>query len=339
MGINLEWGGSGRVPLFLGVLLLYAASRSAAGALLSEISGDAPGRRAFAYWIPIAAMALVTIAAKRSDLALAIIFSTSIASLSLVQGAVLLAAPDSEAPVVFRRLWPFVVPVALMSLLAGFAGNLSWWHGIIFLIEGGALYLAWADARGTLPQKSSGVSLKNSANLMLSLLLAIVGAIAAGWGIIRWTEPLATPWPNVLVIGMLGPLLVLPMLADGVSLALRGKAWEATTTSVGVTLLNLCVLLPAVILLWYPVQLLHHNPSAVGEFKALHLKMSPLSDAVPMIFTLITWRVDNVVLLLFAFVLLPPALGRWRLGRSEGTTLIGLYVVYILMEMVAASRS
>jgi hypothetical protein len=331
---NLAWLGKGGLPLFLGIVLLYAAARGAVGSLASAESTDAPGRRAIGYWIPIAAVALALLAAKRTDLALAIIFGTSVAGLSLVQGAVLVTAPDSDAQVAFRRLWPFALPAALLALLAGFGGKLYWWHGLIFLLEGAALFLAWADARLTLPQKSGRLSFGDSMNFGLSLLLAIIGAVAAGSGMIRSTEGYSTPWPSVFTIGLVAPLLVLPMLSDGVRLAGSGRAWEATTSCVAVTLLNLCALLPAVILLWYPVQLLHRDPSAAG-----HWKLGAISDAAPMIFTLITWRVDNVVLLLFAFVLLPPALGRWRLGRSEGITLIGLYGVYILMEMVAASRS
>jgi hypothetical protein len=47
---------------------------------------------------------------------------------------------------------------------------------------------------------------------------------------------------------LLGPLLVLPMLGTGVDLAHRGQSWLAVSSHVGVVLLNLCLLLPAVVI-------------------------------------------------------------------------------------------
>jgi Ca2+/Na+ antiporter len=56
-------------------------------------------------------------------------------------------------------------------------------------------------------------------------------------------------------------------------------------------------------------------------------------------FAWVTWRLDNVVLVLLAFMLVPVSLGRWRLQRAEGFTLIVLYGVYVLMEAAESMRS
>ena len=45
------------------------------------------------------------------------------------------------------------------------------------------------------------------------------------------------------------------------------------------------------------------------------------------------WRTDAVVLCLAALLLLPPAAGRYRLGKFEGAGLIVLYVIYLLITL------
>ncbi len=98
-----------------------------------------------------------------------------------------------------------------------------------------------------------------------------------------------------------------------------------------VVLLNLCVLLPIVILLWYPLQ----SAPNMGLGNAIHV----LGRAEALPFSWVTWRVDNVILVLLAFPLFPAALGRWRMGRPEGLTLIAIYAVYVLMEAAGNMRS
>ncbi len=52
----------------------------------------------------------------------------------------------------------------------------------------------------------------------------------------------------------------------------------------------------------------------------------------------VTWRLDNVVLVVLAFMLVPASMGRWRLQRAEGLMLILLYGVYVLMEAAGTMR-
>ena len=51
-----------------------------------------------------------------------------------------------------------------------------------------------------------------------------------------------------------------------------------------------------------------------------------------------TWRVDSVVLVVLAFVLLPVSLGRWELGRWEGAGLILGYAMYLILEAAVTIR-
>jgi cation:H+ antiporter len=335
---DLVWGGSGKVPLIIGAVLLYAASRASVDALAGV--GESAGKRAIGHFFPIAAAAILAACVRRGDLALSIIFSTSVAALSLVLGSIVMVAPNAEAPATLRRLWPFVLPAALLTLLAGFSGRLTWFHAIILLAEGAALLLAWSElARPDAPANPApsmmpGHPLLLKLNLILCVGVSALGAAAAILGALQISRNLPALSVGTTVVAVLGPLLVAPMLVAGAAVLPPQRSWITTTTAVGVVLLNLCLLLPLIILLWYLIHVWHFDLGVV-----LRLRKEPLPSAPPLIFSLITWRVDNVVLVLLAFVLFPVALGRWRLGRAEGATLIGLYAVYILMEAAAGARS
>ncbi len=135
--------GWGRWLLLIGAVLLYVSSRAGVDALSGGRAG--PGRRAVGHWIPIAATALVAMAMRRADLAISIVFATSIGCLSLLVGSISILSPDSETPPAFRRLWPFVLPAALLVLLVGFTGQFTCEHALVLLIEGGAIVLAWKE--------------------------------------------------------------------------------------------------------------------------------------------------------------------------------------------------
>ena len=344
MAEYLDLFGWGRWLLLIGAVLLYVASRAGVEALSG--GRTSPGRRALGHWIPVAATALVALALRRADLAVSIVFATSVGCLSLLVGSIAILSPDSETPPTFRRLWPFVLPAALLVLLAGFAGQFTWQHGVVLLIEGGVLLFAWKElsvvgdaaiAVGDtepVPVPGRGVRRIGAVNLALSICVALVGAVAGILGAEHIGRNLPQISDMASVVAVLGPLLVLPMLTGGAALAQKKRAWVATTSGVGVVLLNLCLLLPVLILLWYPAHTVHWQPSAV-----FHLRFSSLWAVSPMPFAWVTWRLDNVVLILLAFMLVPASMGRWRLQRAEGLTLIILYGVYVLMEAAGNMRS
>jgi Ca2+/Na+ antiporter len=341
---NFGAGGSGRVLLLVGAVFMYIASRAAAGLLAG--GGDSSGLRAVGHWIPIAAAALIAAGLKRPDLALSIIFATSVATLSLVLGSVVIISPTSDAHAALRRMWPFVLPAALLTLLAGLAGELNWVDALILLVEGVVLLSVW---RGIDEGSSAGVALEaregegakrrrepgalNRANLILCIGVAIVGAFAGVAGVVALSREFSQLSELSPVVALLAPILVLPMLSGGAALANDSRANVATTTGVGVVMLNLCLLLPVIILLRRPIQSLHRNLD--GKFP---IRFDLFTGNSSLVFSWVTWRVDNVVLLVLAFVLIPAALGRWRLGRAEGVTLIGVYAVYVIMEAAAGMR-
>src|ERR1700679_3991312 len=115
--------GSGKAMMLVGAVLLYVASRAGVESLAGKEAS--PGKRAVGHWIPIAAAALVAMAIHRGDLALSIIFATSVGCLSLLVGSIAIVSPYSDAPGVYRRVWPFALPVGLLTLLIGFSGELS----------------------------------------------------------------------------------------------------------------------------------------------------------------------------------------------------------------------
>jgi len=244
-----------------------------------------------------------------------------------------------------------VLPASLLPLLAGFAGSLNWIHALIFLVEGLVLWMAWRELSGrpeeirlpvaTLQDdpeppvaavRAAGRPGRVVSRLIVALatMLAVAGAVAAVYGAVLLSRRLRSQETGLVVAVALGPMLVLPMVLSGANLSRRGEGWVAATSGVGVVLLNLCLLLPAVILLWYPISVARSHGWNVPQ-----MRMDWLREVSPLVYPLVTWRCDTVVLVLLGFVLLPAALGRWRLGRAEGVVLIALYGVYILMETAA----
>jgi Ca2+/Na+ antiporter len=254
---------------------------------------------------------------KRADFALAIIFATSVAVLSLMQGTMALVSPRADSPAGPRRLWPFVLPAALLTLLAGFAGGLTRIHAAAFFCEGLVFFFAWPEING---KKESGAAPAKSAGgndfplAAAGVFIACAGAGAAVFGAVAVMKSLPMAQGTGMA-ALLAPLLVWPMLSGGATLAQQDRGWVATSAGVGLVLLNLCLLLPIVIMAHWQI---------AGK---------------PLAFSILTWRVDNVILILLAFILFPISMGRWRLGRAEGITLLAFYLVYVLMEIAAGLQS
>jgi Ca2+/Na+ antiporter len=333
MADMVEAFGLGQVMLLVGAVLLYVASRAGVGALAGKVAS--PGKRAIGHWIPIAAAALVAMAKRRSDIALTIIFATSVGCLSILVGSICIISPHTDAPAVYRRVWLFALPAGLLTLLAGFAGHLSWWHAGILLIEGVVIMLAWRESSAD-GMIESHQELRPAAwvvwtNFVLCIFLSTLGAIAGIIGVRHLSSNLHSISDLATIVAVLAPLLVLPILTSGGHLAQTNRAGAAVTTGVGVVLLNLCLLLPVVIALNYPAQL-------SGGWRHVFSHLGDLPQMSPMPFSWVTWRVDNMVLVLLSFALVPVALGRWKLGKAEGFILVGLYGVYVVMEVAASLK-
>jgi Ca2+/Na+ antiporter len=299
----------GLMLVVAGGVALYISSRAGADALRSRV-GDSPGRMAVGLWMPIGVVALLAMRVNRPEIAIGVIFATSVASLSLVVGAVTFLSPPM-IPVMGKGIWPTVVPAGMLAFLAGFRGELNWVHASVLALEGVVVLWVWRGP--TALEKSADKTgekrfwMLRVVQFVLAIGLAGIGAWAGVRGTERTSELSEVASAGLLSATLLSPLLVLPMLGAGIDLAHRGKSATAVTAEIGVVLLNLCLLLPVVV--------------GVGYWRG--------TAAVP--FPLAVWRVDVVAVIALALFLLPVSQGRWRLNKSNGLALILGYVMYLLL--------
>jgi hypothetical protein len=346
----MRWAQDGRgttlAILALAGVALYSASRTAAGVLAGDGDGRA-GWRAVGHWFPIAAVALVAAALGHPDISVALAFGTSVACLAFVLGVLSYLAPMEHLPP-SRRAWPFVLPAALLPLIAGFSGQLAWVHALAMALLGGALLSAWRDpavrddqGRSTpfadlvaAPARRPGWLV--AAETTLAVALAAVGAWAAVVGALRTSAATRVFSPGLITVAVLGPLVTLPMLNPGPVERARSHTASMASTLVAVALLNLCALLPMLTLLWYVKTGLAAGAASPG---ATSLGFAALGGAgQPLPYPLPAWRVDAVVLTVLGFVLVPVSLGRWELGRWEGVGLIVGYAMYLILEAAVTVR-
>lgn len=318
------------IPLILAAGMLYAASRAAVIAL-ARPEGSDPGRRALGHWLPIAAVVFAAVLMHQPEIAVAIVFGTSVASLSLVLGLATFMSPLTELPAT-RKVWPFIFPVVLLALLAGFSGHLNWIHALMLLALGGAILGVWLQAPPELqdqPKHSEFPVSRLTAVILLLLALALsyYGARFAVIGTISTAANARSMSAPALAGTILSALLVLPMLGTTLTTAQAGHGARAITALVGTVLLNLCLTLPIAIFLWL----------LVAEGRA-HFSLGEIvagansSRTLP--YPIIAWRIETVVLLVLAFVLVPISMGRWIISRLESTLLICGYVAYMLSVAV-----
>jgi Ca2+/Na+ antiporter len=248
--------------------LLFAASRAGARLIAGGGAGRGvrPGRLALGHWLPIAAVALVAVAMRRPEVAMGVIFSTALGCLSLVVGIVTFLSPLGTLPP-SRRTWPFVLPAALVPLVAGFSGHLTWLHALMMLALGGAVLGVWLDHSAPQPVLApsdsdvAGEDLDDLpeakpaaaawAELVLAVVLAGLGAWFAVRAAVRASESSRALSAGMMAATIISPLLTLPMLGSGSALAQRDQSASMLTTLVAVVMLNLCGLLPAVVLCGY----------------------------------------------------------------------------------------
>ena len=344
----MRWVEDGRgttlAIMALAGVALYAASRTAVGVLAGNGLGRA-GWRAVGHWIPIAAVALVAAALGHPDIAVALAFASSIASLAFVLGVLTYLAPMEQPPAT-RRAWPFVLPAALLPLIAGFSGQFAWVHALAMTLLGVALLAAWRDPAlregddatvpfaGAVAAPAPRPAWLLAAELILALALAAVGGWAAVVGTLRASAATRVFSPGLITVAVVGPMVVLPMLNTGPVERARAQTASMASTLVAVALLNLCALLPLLTVAWY-VKTGLSAPAPAGAPLGL-AALGGAGQALP--YPLATWRVDAVVLTVLGFVLVPVSLGRWELGRGEGVGLVLGYAMYLILEAAVTVR-
>jgi Ca2+/Na+ antiporter len=327
----------------LAAVALFVASRTAAGVL--GRSGARPGLRALGHWIPIAVTCAVALWLKHPEVAVALAFSTSVAALSFVLGVLTYMAP-MDPPPASRRAWPFVLPAALLALVAGFSGQFNWVHALAMLVLGGAVYSAWREASAAgaaeppyaepAPVRPAWLS---AAEIALSVALAIVG----GWAAVTLASRAATTIPLVstrlVAVAVLTPLLCLPMLGAAPPERAPAHTSSMASTLVALALLNLCCLVPLLTIAWQVGGGIAAAARATDGAYASNVLVSVGAHAPAMPFPLATWRIDAVVLAVLGFALVPISLGRWQLGRWESIGLVAGYALYLAVSAAVSVRT
>jgi hypothetical protein len=360
----MPWTDDGRVAtvtlLALAAAALYVASRWAAGALaaperIGKGAGDGAGRRAVGHWLPIAATAFVAAARGKPEIAVSVTFGTSVACLSLVLGALNFLAPMGTPPAA-RRVWPFVLPAALLLLIAGFSGHLTWVHAMALLLLGCALAPAWRDpslrdvsngpvaALPATPLASGDEAGVNppprwarGVEILLCVALAVIGGWTAVAAAARAEAVTYVVAPGLFSVLILSPLLTLPLLNPATPEQAARTTPAQVSTLVAITLLNLCLLLPAVTLYWYLKTGFAGLPQLNDKYFTSALA-ALREHAKPLPYPLTAWRIDSVVLTVLGFAFVPVALGRWAIGKWEAAALVLGYLLYLVVTAAATFR-
>ena len=333
-------------PQNLGLLLIaasaiafYIAARVAVDSL-TNLDHPSPSRLAFAHWLPVALLALTALITGYPIVAVCVVFGTSVAALTLNLGLVTATTGGEISAGDFSRAWPMLLPAALIAFVAGFSAHLTLAHAVILVIEAIMVGVVWfGPAHTSNPQSSTSYPTTPPPNysttsspdpltsrryilLFFAMLIAILGSLIGVYGAIRMSIDIPLTTPGLVAAVGLSPLLVLPMIGTGTLLAERGESTAAASSLVGITLLNLCVLLPLLVVAWL--------------IRRLVLRLPDTPSSIP--YPIAAWRVDTVFILIMGAVLIPVAVGRWRLGRFEGVILVIAYAAYLGVTSVLAVR-
>ena len=349
---------------------LYLAARAGTAALIGRggFGAARSGTVALGQWVPIATVAVVALLLGRPDIALGVTFASSVAALSLAIGMITFLVPDEPIPAT-RRGWSFVLPAALLAMLAGFGGGLNPLHAILIGGLGLTVWSVWSAAareEGDVAQLLGELKPADAASPPVwrswRVLLgggAVVVTAGAAWGVVEGTILADQTLPiraTLLAAGAISPLLTLPLLAAGTEMAQRNRSGEACSACVGVALLNLLALLPMLVLLWwarlamkglawpavpFPPLPSPSSSSAMSrgvlsqgwDVAAHYLRALP---SLPM--PIIVWRIDTVILTVLGFALIPAAMGLWRIRRLEAMALVLAYAAYLGWTAYLVSR-
>jgi Ca2+/Na+ antiporter len=350
----------GPVILLGGMVALFTCSRVLAS-IFARPEGPV-GARAMALFVPIAAASLTAMLLGRPEIAIGVVFGTSVGAVTTAIGFVALAEPIAPGPARWRRLWAFLLATAMLVFVAGFKGTLNWRDAVALMVEGLLLLTLWNDsseaggaatthadvlqeaARRDERHEAIALNYATPARaqawtlgrvLLLTVELGLLAALLwlGGWAVTQGSVRSSTLLRGMSTSGLAASVvslsLVLPMMYGSWRMAAGGRGWAPVTAQIGVVLLNLCALLPALILLPY---LAAHVPAVAywaGDAMAWHEGLPKL-----LVYPAPVWRIDNVLLILMGVLILPVALGKWSLGREEGLALIAGYF-YDLTATVA----
>jgi Ca2+/Na+ antiporter len=304
---------------------MYIASKALADAITGGDSSS-PGWLAIGQWIPIAVLAVAAVLTNHQEIAVTLIFSSSIACLSLANGAVAFLGL-SAITAGSRRSWGMLVPASLLAFLAGIRGSISLFHAAVLAIQGLCVLILWNDRAssakdaGTVPPpigRPGRSAALRTIQFVLAILIAGVGAWLALHGIDRITATSEFASAGLLTSTLLSPLLILPIIGTGTELSHRNQSAVAVGSQIGIALLNITALLPMIVV-----------ASLIQQFIVNHSQ--PGFSFVPVAFSHSVWRVDLVVLVILGLFLLPVGLGRWAISKGQGLALMCAYLLYLAL--------
>jgi hypothetical protein len=323
------------VFLFAGAgVLLYVAARAAADAI-TDAADPSPAHLALAHWMPIAVTALLAACTGQNDIAVTIPFAASVAALGLVLGTlILMSTPLTDIPP-HAIVWPFIMPVALLALMAGFRGTLTWWHAVMMVALGTTVLSVWRAApdEDSSPAQMTEAKAGRYVQLLMAIAIAGIGAWVALRGGRLADDRTRIATAGLIATAVIAPLLTLPLLGATAFAAQQGRIGSAMSTIVALVLLNLCLLVPLVIVTAYLRSLIitvhggaRDFDTIVGQLRAVHMPIA-------------VWRVDTVLIMIGGLLLVPVSLSRWTLHKSEGVAMTLAYIAYVIVSAAIAIRS
>jgi hypothetical protein len=364
----------------------YVASRAAADAVSGPNGAPVSAtRHAMAQCIAIACVCAVAVWLDHGEIAIGVLFSTAVGALSLHLGVTIASTPQPRAParrsghgfdvlvsdehvhdqtddageavavlpLRGHRAWAMILPAGVLALMAGFSGKLTLLHGLLFAIQGLLVLMVWDGPRdGAVADAGRTMSMGRGAQLALATALALVGAMLGVYGAVRMSNETGIMSTGLIASAALGPLLVLPMIGSASILASQGQTQTAVGASVVIVLINLCCLLPLVILGWHARQ--HYFPPLPAPSQAIaapattqsvvddptaEVEPLPEEETPPVLgFPIAVWRIDTVLLILLGLMLLPVSLNLWEMRRTEGMLLIVIYACYLVGSTMLGRR-
>ncbi len=324
------------LPLIAAVGGWYVASRLAT--LAVSRGRESPVRRAAAQCIPLLALVLVAVFRHQPEIAIGVVFGTCVATLSLALGVVTFTAPPRHHD---RTGWAaemgagsagghshFSCRVSISIHVDGCGGPFHRRNCVAFGL--GATFQSCPRGLDSSQRKHERPR-SSSAGPWL-IVFAIIISVGAGWLGVTGSQRLllrsGLPSMSIIAALLLGPAMVLPMIGTATTLSQRGLYAQVIDSFVAYVLLSLCAVLPILILTWH-LNRPAPNPAPTSEpTTQVSLDDEP---AVPLVFPILVWRVDCVMLLILGISLLPFSTSRWLPGRPEGLFLILLYVAYMIL--------
>lgn len=340
--------------LLAGLVAIYIAARAVLDALIKPATAPA-ARLAWTTVLIVAILVVLAVGMNRPGIAVGLLFATSVGALALVSGLATLIAPLPALPPASRRIWFFLLPTAILTLLAGLSGHFTLTHAAVLAMQGALILYVRSDPKvgadedwaapvllfdHTVPPRPHR-PIWRRIELALAVLLLLIGGFfvmdAAGAPF----SPIGHLPDAMLAVGVLAPVALLPLVGVSATFAQRGRVRAVVGASVLLTIFNLCVILPATVGLWMIrpvlVQLGGRAHPAVASLDGSQLgALVQFNQTMP--FPMQTWRIDAVVLVILALAALPVALGRFSVGRREGIGLIVLYAFYLVTSAVVATR-